>query len=108
MLEHNENLQDDQEVFDFIGYVPEEWGQPKYWMMQKVSWLENGKTLSGTIIGLTYDDLEEEWDYEIAIDHQFRKCQTYSDRSDYCFNLTESGIDHHKQLLVLDQLFCNS
>jgi hypothetical protein len=71
MLEHDEP-QEDLIAFDFECYVPESWGQPRYWLSQRLQYLLDNRLVYGTITGIMYDDISEEWQYEVSLAPAFR------------------------------------
>lgn len=66
MLEHDEPLED-LVAFNFECYAPESWGQPRYWLSQRVHYLLDNQVVYGTITGLMYNENSEEWGYEVSL-----------------------------------------
>lgn len=81
MLEHTEG--DKELVIEFVVTVPEEWELPTYNIGQRVYWLEDNEEMFGVVMGITYDETIEEWDYEVAKDLRYRRYPDTNDRADY-------------------------
>ncbi|MBD1929029.1 hypothetical protein H6F74_22675 [Trichocoleus sp. FACHB-90] len=103
MLEHTEG--DKELVVEFTVTVPEEWGIPGYNIGQRVQWLSGDEEISGVVMGITYDETMEEWDYECAREQQFRKPPyTGQDRAEYTSWIRESELELDEKRVALNRL----